>query len=322
MPLFLPNLKAHGYLDSLHITIFNVGSRKINATNDNYGEQNWGIFAPNLSIYGFDADGDACEEANAELEAKEINWGEKHIPLALSNNTGEATLYVTKAPMCSSLYPPNEEYAKRFAGLIKLMGLDFTMEIETTTIDEFCELEAIEEVDFLQIDVQGAELLVLEGAQKLLSRSVLGIQLEVEFSPLYIGQPLFADLDIFLRNQQFRLFDILMTHGVYSEVPVRSVKHLGQLLWGEAFYLRDLISLKDKTPQQLFKLACVADALEFFDYAAELLEYLTFNHGREDRYNFAELMLDSYSQVPDLAKEGRETIPSVIKLRDYLNKKN
>lgn len=164
MPLFLPKLKASGHLDQIVITIFNVGSRKIEAEQDNYGDATWGIFAPNLSIYGFDADADACEEANAELETRQINWQEKHIPLGLSNTTGESTLYVTKAPMCSSLYQPNEDYLKRFAGLLELAGVDFTIEIETTTLDDFCQQEGIKEVDFLQIDVQGAELLVLEGA--------------------------------------------------------------------------------------------------------------------------------------------------------------
>ncbi len=82
MSIFLPSLKKSGHLDRIYMTVCNVGSRKI-SSQDDYGSQGWGIFAPNLSIYGFDADADACDEANANLEARQINWREVHIPLAL-----------------------------------------------------------------------------------------------------------------------------------------------------------------------------------------------------------------------------------------------
>ena len=106
MPVFLSSLNKSGHLSQVHITICNVGSRKL-GFEDDYASKSWGIFAPNLTIYGFDADADACNEANAELEERKVNWIEKHIPIALSNTIGESTIYVTKAPMCSSLYSPN-----------------------------------------------------------------------------------------------------------------------------------------------------------------------------------------------------------------------
>jgi hypothetical protein len=72
MSVFLSSLKKSGHLDQLHITICNVGSRKL-GSHDDYTRLGWDIFAPRLSIYGFDADSDACDEANAELEARQIN---------------------------------------------------------------------------------------------------------------------------------------------------------------------------------------------------------------------------------------------------------
>ena len=134
MSIFSQNLKNKGYLENLHFTVLNVGSRKL-GVQDDYGTKGWGIFAPNLTIYGFDADADACAAANAELEQRGINWQEYHIPLALSDVIGEKELYVTKAPMCSSLYAPNEEYLARFVGLPELVNLDFSVQIETTTHD-------------------------------------------------------------------------------------------------------------------------------------------------------------------------------------------
>lgn len=291
MSIFAKKLKDEGYLDNLHFTVMNVGSRKL-TIQDDYSNQGWGIFAPNLSIYGFDADEDACSQANEELQQRGINWQEKHLPLALSDSIGEKELYVTKAPMCSSLYPPNESYLARFQGLPELVNLDFSVGIETTTLDVFCQEEKIEEIDFLQIDVQGADLDVLKGAINLLNKTIFAIQIEVEFSHLYLNQPLFSDVDIFLRNQQFTLFDIFLAHRPHYNLNVKSPKHPhGQLLWGDAFYLRDLLSQdvieELRSPLKLLKLACVADVLGFYDYALELLIYLTNYYGDNPRYNFS-----------------------------------
>jgi FkbM family methyltransferase len=298
MPFFLPSLKKNGHLDRVDMTVCNVGSRKVTSSDD-YGTQGWQVFAPNLTIYGFDADSDACEAANAEFEARNVNWNEFHLPIAIAKEVGTSTLYVTKNPMCSSLYPPNEEFLKRFPRLPHLAGLDFTTPIETTTLDTFCQTENVDGIDFLQIDVQGAELQVLEGATALLEKSVLAIQLEVEFSPLYVGQPLFSDLDPYLRRQGFALFDLIVAREQRS--PLVSTNRPGQAVWGEAIYIRDLLQDNAppafQTPDHMFKLACIADTLEFTDYALELLKHLTSQSGNESRYNFTDTIVESLSAI-------------------------
>jgi len=331
MAIFLPSLKNSGQLDRLHLVVCNVGSRKL-TRQDDYGSQGWEIFAPNLTICGFDADADACQAANSDLEQRSINWEEIHIPLALSNRVGESTLYVTKSPMCSSLYAPNESYLARFAGLSELVNLDFTVELETTTLDAFCADEAtpsqiatrINAIDFLQIDVQGADLLVLQGASQLLSRSVLAVQIEVEFSPLYREQPLFADVDSYLRTKDFTLFDLVNSYRHRQISPIRAVRRAGQILWADAFYFRDLLSDRanalPKTPEQLLKLACIADVLDFPDYTLELLTNLTQHHGSNPNYNFADSIVESLSQFPPLVEKGLASLPVIASLRDYITR--
>ncbi len=320
MSIFISFLKKYGNLDEIHITICNVGSRKSSSLHD-YGSQEWGVFAPRLSIYGFDADADACDAANADIELRQINWIEKHIPLALSNKAQESTLYVTKHPMSSSLYPPNEPLISRFVGLPEVMNLDFTVEIETTTLDTYCNQEKIELIDFLQIDVQGAELQVLEGAKEILERSVLAIQTEVEFCSLYIDQPLFTDIDIHLRKQGFALFHLKNCYRPRVCSPVLSIERPGQLLWADAFYLRDLIledvSTQRKTPDNILKLACIADILEFPDYALELLEYLTLNYGNKKKYNCANSIIEGLEQFPHVRELGINSLPIIARIRDY-----
>lgn len=304
------------------MTVCNVGSRKI-GDYDDYAGLGWNIFAPNLTIYGFDADEDACIQANADLEARQINWKEVHIPLALGDRQGEATLYVTQHPMCSSLYAPNESYLARFNGLPELVDLDFTVELEITTLDYFCETEAIEEIDFLQVDVQGADLQVLEGASKVLERSTLAVQIEVEFSHLYTHQPLFADVDSYLRKRDFTLFDLATAYRPRMRSPIRSNAHPGQLLWADAFYFRDLIRddlvTSLQTPDKILKLACIADIMNFPDYTLELLEYLTLKFGHDKNYNFADNIIEGLAQFPDLVKQGLSNLPAVTEIQDYIS---
>lgn len=58
MSIFVPQIKQKGLLEQIEITVCIVGSRKI-SSKDDYGAGIWSVFAPNLTIIGFDADADA-----------------------------------------------------------------------------------------------------------------------------------------------------------------------------------------------------------------------------------------------------------------------
>jgi len=327
MSFFLSSLKQSGHLDKVYMTICIVGSRKI-VNEDDYGSKGWHLFAPNLTILGFDADEEACNLANAEIEARQVNWAESHIPLALWNTIGKQTLYVTKDPGCSSLYPPNESYMERFNGYIDLIQLNRTIEVETTTLDTFCQSQNIKEIDFIHLDVQGGELSVLEGASEILDRSILAVYSEVEFTDIYVNQPLFGDIDVFLRNKNFTLFDLIVSMGraVRKTSPITSPNRRGSLVSADAFYLRDLmrpnLNTHLQTPERILKLACIADVMDYTDYALELLEYLTLNYGNDPNYNLADNIIESLAQIPELVNQGLENLPIVNRLRDYISSNN
>src|SRR6476469_5256119 len=244
MPYFLSSLKKDGHLNEISIVIGIIGSRKLENFSDHINlNQEWEIFSPNLTIYGFDADASACEQMNAHLANQNIPWVEKHIPVALWNSEGTAELYITREPGCISLHQPSEEYRQRFTSGSKAMELIDSQVVNTTTLDNFCQAEGIDAIDVLQIDVQGGELQVLQGASEILKRSTLAIITEVEFMELYKNQPLFSDVDVYLREQEFSLFDLGNIHrDQRRNIPIASSFHPGPPLWADAFYFRDLIS--------------------------------------------------------------------------------
>jgi FkbM family methyltransferase len=76
--------------------------------------------------------------------------------------------------------------------------------VEATTLAEVMQAEAIAQIDLLWMDIQGAELLALKGLREKIAAVTL-IHLEVEFLPIYAGQPLFDEVHDHLRRNGFRL---------------------------------------------------------------------------------------------------------------------
>ena len=80
----------------------------------------------------------------------------KVVPYAASNAVGQATFYLDANMSCN-----NSLLADQVNG-----GSALT--IQQTTIDEFVKQEKLERVDFIKADIEGAERLMLEGAQQTL----------------------------------------------------------------------------------------------------------------------------------------------------------
>jgi len=80
--------------------------------------------------------------------------------LALDRSKGEDTLFVVEGrdTGCNSLRPPMVDESVK------------TMRVQKTSLDNFLGEGMVLKVDFIKMDVEGAELNVLEGATELLSR--------------------------------------------------------------------------------------------------------------------------------------------------------
>jgi hypothetical protein len=68
------------------------------------------------------------------------------------------------------------------------------------------------------------------------------VEVEVEFTPIYRGQPLFADVDRFLRGLGFLLFDLRPC--CWKRAAGRGIGGpYGQMIWADALYLKSLPAL-------------------------------------------------------------------------------
>ena len=86
------------------------------------------------------------------------------------------------------------ELLSQFVSLPPIYKTVSTHEVQTTRLDDIPDIGTC---DYLKIDVQGGELDVLKGAQRVL-KDVIAVHCEVEFAPVYRDQPLFAEIDTLL----------------------------------------------------------------------------------------------------------------------------
>ena len=128
--------------------------------------------------------------------------------------------------------------------------------LSTRRLDDIAE---IDRMDWLKIDIQGGELSVFEnGVERL--KDTLVVHTEAMFVPMYVGQPLFSEQEMFLRRIGFMThkFDPLVGHAL-KPFAVQGDAHapLSQVFWADVIFIRDITRLGLLTPTQLLKMAVI-----------------------------------------------------------------
>ena len=239
-------------------------------------EEPWTSFRSFIDVVAFEPDQDEYERLIKGTMDRDIV-----LPYALSNEEKKLNLNLTKNRGCSSLYEPNYSFLKRFPDVDR-----FTVEkkeiIKTTTLDTLYEKKIIKNLDFIKIDTQGSELDILRGGVKILNEKILGVQIEVEFKPLYTSQPLFAEVDRFIRDHLgLVLFDIKKVYWKYK-YGRRIGSNKGQLIFGDALYFRDPYELpkwcdqisKTEAENKLIMACFMGILYGYSDYSLCLMEQL------------------------------------------------
>lgn len=124
--------------------------------------------------------------------------------VALSDKKDIAIFHVTDADTSSSLLAPTENFV---AGTPRVRVAK-EIEVPTERLDAFADLLAIgSRRAFLKLDVQGAESMVLAGAERVLP-DIQGMIIEMSLAELYRGQDLAFDMHRLVSAKGFELWDI------------------------------------------------------------------------------------------------------------------
>ena len=210
---------------------------------------------PGSRVLAFEVDEEECEKLN-----RAAPMGVQFYAQALGRGEETRDFYVAAAPMCSSLYQPNQAYCDLFQNLGNLVRTIRRIRLDTVSLDHFVSEANIGPIDFIKIDVQGAELEIFRGGERAL-KNVVAIVTEVEFEPIYIGQPLYEDVSACLRGQglTFHKFLGLAGRAVQPIVFNKNINTAQQHLWTDAVFIRDLMRLGELSEEALFKLALLME---------------------------------------------------------------
>ncbi|WP_300296531.1 FkbM family methyltransferase [Ferrovibrio sp.] len=216
-------------------------------------------------IVGFEPNLEALAKLNSQKGPTET-----YLPYAVGDG-GRHTLNFCQAPGMTSLLKPNPEVINLFHGFPAWGTVVGTEEIDTRRLDDIPETEGM---DLLKIDVQGAELMVFQNATQRLAEAVV-IQTEVEFLQMYVDQPLFGDVDCFLRSQGFvfhRFFPTVSRTIQPMLVGDNIYAGMSQIFWADAIFVRDFTRPALMSERQLLAMAAIVhDCYQSFDLVLHLL---------------------------------------------------
>lgn len=243
--------------DTPELHIVDVGASPIEGTP---------VYQPVLNRGGWRLTGFEPNPAMYEALMSEPHPAMTFFPYALGDGR-EATLNICSAPGMTSIFEPDLEFLSNFHGFGEWSQVVAREPMKTHRLDDISEVRSI---DFMKLDVQGSELMILQNAVKKL-KDVLVIHIETLFVPFYKNQPLFGDLDVFLRKAGFLFHKfgpmasrvikpLLLDNDIY--------KGLSQQLWSDAVYVRPFTGFAALDAQKLMKIARIMhDVYSSYDLA-------------------------------------------------------
>jgi FkbM family methyltransferase len=167
-------------------------------------------FAPlgaHVAVLGFEPNSTECARLNDVLRVS--LWREARVlPYALGRTATGRPFYVTEAPELSSLLEPRAERVNRPGWQVRAIE-----RVDTIALDDLAARgELPRPIDFIKVDTQGSELEILRGGEASVLDGVLGLAVEVEFRELYRDQPLFSEIEQYLRGRGFELLLLEPAH--------------------------------------------------------------------------------------------------------------
>lgn len=214
-------------------------------------------------------------DADPRAEFPDIGIDQKIVKTALYKKSGSITVNLCKKPQVSSIYHPNYEFLKLYTDPNRFEIVE-KIELNATTLNNQQKQMNLDRIDFIKLDTQGSELDILKGANEALF-NVIGIETEIEFQEMYKGQPLFSDIDNYLRDNGFFLFNLTRKYWSFQGVKNEGINLKGKkknvLIFGEALYFKlpDII-IQEGSSDKCFRAALCFIVYGYDDHAEYLLK--------------------------------------------------
>jgi hypothetical protein len=166
-----------------------------------------------------------------------------------------------------SAYTPNTAFLSNFPNVKRYnnKSSDVLPASKVKSLDELKATHKIGNVDFIKIDTEGNELKVLQGAKNQVIPDLLGIEVEVQFRPIYLNAPKFHEIDRFLTERDFELIDIQKVHWKRNEF--NRYRGKGQIIFGNAVYFKSFNSMPHQKHNKAILMCLV---YRMFDFAITL----------------------------------------------------
>lgn len=195
------------------------------------------------------------------------------LPFHITNGPGACTMKGEVLPFTRNLYYRYQEgNPKRLINFYDLHAKVLeVMTVKCRRLDNI--LPDNLTIDFLKIDVEGAEMNVLRGSESLLDTGkVLMIRTEFQAFSYYNDHPVFGHQHSYLAEKGFRLIDIAMDHPRYRRGPLElpDAYDRGPLFAGDALFIRDPDTV-DMSPLDRHRLALLCAAFGYNSLCYSLL---------------------------------------------------
>ena len=202
-------------------------------------------------VVGFEPVAAECEKLNRHRKP-----GYTYLPHAVGDGQ-RRTFYECNFPMTSSLFEPNSALLAQFQNLEEFARVVRSYPVDTVRLDDVPEAR---NADLLKIDVQGAELMIIDNAKETL-RTAGVVETEISYVPIYKNQPLFSDIDIAMRERGFLLHRSVHSGRTFKPLIYNNDVNacMSQALWGDAVYARDFTKLDALPPAMLLKMAAIRE---------------------------------------------------------------
>ena len=217
-----------------------------------------------MIYYGFDADEVECARLNVQPHPY---LARRILPRYVGGTTGVIPFHLYAARGRSSAYRVSDSHVAAF-GDDEHFRLEETVQVHSTTLDEVAVAEDLHAPDVLKLDTQGSELDILRHAHTVLASAHL-VEVEVAFTPIYTGRPLFHDVAKFFAEEGYELL-YLSRHFSQRKKFYRGPAR-GQLTWGDALFGRKADELRDVSDDGLIRYALLLINYGHVDFARQLV---------------------------------------------------